>query len=92
MLKLPAKSPNLNAYAERFERTIKYGCLNHLILPDVKTLDYTIFAFQKYYRHERIHQNIGKIIDPIYRFDDKAKIRTIERLPGLLKSYHRLAA
>jgi len=92
MLKLPAKSPNLNSYAERFVRTIKSGCLNHFILPDVKTLEYTISEFQKYYHHERIHQGIGKIIDPIYKLDDKAKIQTIERLGGLLKSYHRLAA
>jgi len=92
VLKLPAKSPNLNAYAERFVKTIKYECLNHFILPDVKTLDYTISEFQKYYHHERIHQGIDKIIDPIYELNDNAEIQTIERLGGLLKSYHRLVA
>lgn len=31
-VKLPARSPNLNAYAERFVRTIKEGCLDQMIL------------------------------------------------------------
>jgi len=31
-VKLPPRSPNLNAYAERFVRTIKESCLNRLIL------------------------------------------------------------
>ena len=31
-LKLPPRSPNLNAYAERFVRTIKESCLDRLIL------------------------------------------------------------
>jgi transposase InsO family protein len=31
-IKLPPRSPNLNAYAERFVRTIKEGCLDQMIL------------------------------------------------------------
>ena len=31
-MKLPARSPNLNAYAERFVRTIKESCMERLIL------------------------------------------------------------
>jgi transposase InsO family protein len=31
-VKLPPRSPNLNAYAERFVRTIKESCLDLLIL------------------------------------------------------------
>ena len=30
-VKLPPRSPNLNAYAERFVRSIKESCLNHTI-------------------------------------------------------------
>jgi transposase InsO family protein len=30
-VKLPPRSPNLNAYAERFVRTIKEGCLERMI-------------------------------------------------------------
>jgi putative transposase len=31
-VKLPPRSPNLNAYAERFVRSIKESCLERLIL------------------------------------------------------------
>ena len=31
-LKLPSRSPNLNAHAERFVRTIKESCLERMIL------------------------------------------------------------
>ena len=91
-LKLPTQIPNLNAFDERFVKTIKHECLNHLILPNIKTLDYAINEFTQYYHHERIHQGIGRIIDPKYELDDKAEIQTVERVGGLLKSYHRLVA
>jgi len=91
-LKLPAHSPDLNAYAERFVKSVKYECLNHLILSSVKQLEYVLEQYRQYYHHERIHQTLGRIIEPKHELDDSAKIQCIERLGGLLKSYHRLAA
>jgi putative transposase len=91
-VKLPPKSPNLNSYAERFVKSIKEECLNHLILSSVKQLEYVLNEYAKYYHHERIHQSIDRIIDPIHKIHDDAGIVCIERLGGLLKSYHRLAA
>ena len=37
-VRLPPRSPNLNAYAERFVRTIKESCLDHLILVGERSL------------------------------------------------------
>jgi hypothetical protein len=91
-IKLPAKSPDLNSIAERFVKTVKYECLNYLILSSVKQLEYTLNHFQQYYHHERIHQSLGRIIEPKHQIDNTSEIVCIERLGGLLKSYHRLAA
>ena len=91
-VKLPAQSPDLNAYAERFVKSIKYECLNHLILSSVEQLEYVLEQYCQYYHHERIHQSLGRIIEPKHNIDDKSEIQCIERLGGLLKSYHRLAA
>jgi len=44
----------------------------------------------KYYHHERIHQGLGRIIDP--RNADNTGDIIGEHLGGLLKSYHRAAA
>ena len=82
----------LNSIAERFVKTVKYECLNYLILSSVKQLEYALNHFQQYYHHERIHQSLGRIIKPKHDIDDNAEIKCIERLGGLLKSYHRLAA
>ncbi len=91
-IKLPAKSPDLNSIAERFVKTVKYECLNYLILSSVEQLEYTLSQYQLYYHHERIHQSLDRIIEPKQSIDEKSEIVCIERLGGLLKSYHRLAA
>jgi len=91
-VKLPARSPDLNSYAERFVKSVKYECLNHLILSSVKQLEYALDQYKDYYHHERIHQSLGRIIEPKHNIDSNADVVCLERLGGLLKSYHRLAA
>jgi transposase InsO family protein len=49
--KLPPRSPNLNAYAERFVRSIKYECLNYLILIVERSLRRTITQYLEHYRN-----------------------------------------
>ena len=91
-VKLPPRSPNLNPYAERFVKSVKEECLDHLILASVEQLEYVVNSYCEYYHHERIHQSLGRIIEPKHKTDHDANIVCIERLGGLLKSYHRLAA
>ena len=91
-VKLPARSPDLNCYAERFVKSVKSECLDHLILSSVEQLEYVLGQYSAYYHHERIHQSLDRIIEPKHSLDDGAEIVCIERLGGLLKSYHRLAA
>ena len=90
-VKLPLRSPNLNAYAERFVRSIKEECLNHLILSSEEQLRYVLSEYLSYYHHERIHHGLNRIIDPQHE-SCQGEIMCIERLGGLLKSYHRKAA
>jgi len=63
-----------------------------MILSFVEQLEYVLDEYGTYYHNERIHQSLGRIIDPIHDIDDNADIVCIERLSGLLKSYHRIAA
>ena len=48
-VRLPPRSPNLNAYAERFVRTIKESCLNRLILFGERSLQRAIGEFVAHY-------------------------------------------
>ena len=73
------KSPNFNAYAEPFFRSIKEECLSKLILSSETQLRHVLSKHPEYYHHKRIHQGIDRIIDPRYegRLGD---IICIERL------------
>jgi transposase InsO family protein len=90
-MKLPPRSPNLNAYAERFVRSVKEERLGHLIFSSEKQLRHVLSEYLKYCHHERIRQGIDKIIEPQHE-GNQGEIICIEHLGGLLNSYHRKAA
>jgi hypothetical protein len=90
-VKLPPRSPHLNAHAERFVRSVREECLDHLLLFSEEQLRYVLTEYLKYYHHERIPQGLNRIIEPQHEGNQGETI-CIERLGGLLKSYHRKAA
>jgi hypothetical protein len=56
---LPARSPNLNAFAERWVRSVKSECLSKLILFGEASLPRAITQFIEHYHLERPHQGKG---------------------------------
>jgi len=93
-VKLPPKSPNLNAYAERFVRSIKHECLNRIIPIGEKHLWRAVDAYVKHYNHDRPHQGVGNVVlDPsLEPAEPVGKIICDEQLGGLIHSYRRDAA
>lgn len=93
-VKLPPRSPNLNAYAERFVRSIKESCLKRLILFGERSLRIAIREFVEHYHHERNHQGLeNRLIAPTRQVGlSCGAMRKRERLGGLLNSYYRNAA
>jgi transposase InsO family protein len=57
-VKLPPRSPNLKAHAERFVRTIKESCLERMILFGEGSLRKAIHEFVEHYHRERNHQGL----------------------------------
>jgi putative transposase len=91
--KLPFRSPNLNAYAERFVRTVKDQCLSRLLVTSEESLRKALKEFAAHYHHERPHQGIGNVI-PLPRPKDlignhQGRIVKKSRLGSLLNFYHR---
>jgi Integrase core domain len=88
LLRLPACSPNLNAFAERFVRSIKQECLRHIVPLGEGHLRRTIGDFMVHYHAERNHQGLGNIIPFLERARPVARgaIRRRERLGGLLNT------
>ena len=56
---LLAKSPNLNAFAERWVRSVKQECLSKLILFGEGPLSRVLTEYNRHYHHERNHQRKG---------------------------------
>jgi putative transposase len=92
-VKLPPQSPNLNAYAERFVRSIKESCLERLVLFGENSLRTAVREFVAHYLRERHHQGLGNrlVIPEIGEMGNKGAIRCRERLGGMLNYYHRAA-
>ena len=93
-VQLPARSPNLNAYAERWVRSAKEECLSKLILFGEGSLRRALYNYTVHYHEERNHQGKSNVL----LFPQKTKppitadIECQERLGGLLGYYHRRAA
>lgn len=94
IIRLPPRSPNLNAYAERFVGSIKSECLNRLIFFGEGSLRRALSEYMAHYHLERNHQGINNHLltaaanDPNYG----GKLARRERLGGMLSYYHRLSA
>ena len=93
-VKLPPRSPNLNAYAERFVRTIKESCLNRLILFGESSLRQAVAEFVTHYHQERPHQGLNnQLIRPAAdHCRNRGTVQRRQRLGGLLNYYYRAAA
>ena len=95
-LPLPARSPNLNAFAERWVKSVKDGCLSKLILFGEVSLKRALREYLAHYHAERNHQGKGNVL--LFPTATQAKNRVDgsvackERLGGLLIYYHRDAA
>ena len=92
-LVLPARSPNLNAFAERFVGSAKSECLKRIVPLGEGHLRATVREFVQHYHEERPHQGLGnELIAPNTTVIGTGPVRCRERLGGLLKFYDREAA
>jgi len=91
--KLPPRSPNLNAHAERFVRTIKESCLEQMILFGEESLRTAIHNFVSHYHTERNHQGLAnQVISPEPgHLRSAGVVQRRHRLGGMLNYYYRAA-
>jgi transposase InsO family protein len=94
-LRLPPRSPNLNAFAERWVRSVQEECLSHRILFGERSLRKGLTQFQEHYHEERNYQSKNNVL--LFRIPAplapgrRRVIRCRERLGGLLRYYSRAA-
>ena len=92
-LRLPANSPNLNAYAESFVLSIRGECLDRFVPLSERHLRTAVTEYVVHYHTERNHQGLGnELITPLpASANDAGPIVSRERLGGILNYYCRAA-
>ena len=104
-VRTPYQAPNAAAHAERWVRSVRRECLNHLILFGLGRLQRVLNEYRVFFNEHRPHQGIGNRVPKVLRLpsadgcerpsDDPLAPGTVECeefLGGLLKSYYRKAA
>jgi transposase InsO family protein len=94
-LALPKRSPNLNAFMERWVRSVKEECLCRLVILGETSLRRALAEYVAHFHHERNHQGLGNVI-PAPLLEDRigasdGRIERRRRLGGLLNFYFRRA-
>jgi putative transposase len=98
-LRLPPRSPNLNAYAERFVLSIKSECLDRMIIVGERHLRHVIDEYVEHYHHERNHQDMDNSLLMTQQSRTlnepqsvSSNVHRHQRLGGILNFYARTAA
>jgi hypothetical protein len=93
-IRLPPRSPNLNAFLERFVRSLKSECLEKIIFFGERSLRNAVREYLVHFHRERNHQGLdNEVIDPRDEVGQTdGEIRCRDRLGGMLRYYYRDAA
>ena len=94
VIRLSPRSPNLNAYAKRFIRSIKEECVSKLIPIGTAMLRRSLQEYVEHYHLERNHQGLDNqlLVPRPAPHARKSQVNRRTRLGGLLNFYERAAA
>jgi putative transposase len=94
VIKTPVRSPQANAFAERFVGTVRRECLDHLLIVSERHLRGVLTQWQAHYNDHRPHQgreqrapndNAGRVVDLTAAIERRLAVG------GLINEYHRAA-
>ncbi len=62
VLRTPFRTPNANAHAERFVKTVRSECLDHLVILNAGHLERVLRSYVRHYNGHRPHQGLSQAI------------------------------
>jgi len=92
-IRTPVRSPCANAYAERFVRTIRSECLDHLLVVSRRHLQSVLDEYVRHYNRARPHRGL-RLAQPIphpVSTPDGGAITRRDVLGGMVDEYDRAA-
>lgn len=90
IIRTPVRAPNVNAFAERFVRTLREECLDELIVINERHLQNILVEFIDYYNSRRPHQGLEQQ-SPIEQPSSSSEGMVTKRkvLGGIINDYYR---
>ncbi len=93
IVRTPYRAPNANAYAERWVRSARTACLDHLLIANETHVRRVLTEYVTFYNQARPHQGLEQrcpvALPPPVR---DGPVRRRDRLGGLLHDYYREVA
>jgi len=92
VIRTPIRAPKANAFAERFVRTVRSECLDHVLVYGRRHLDRVLAAYVTHYTEQRPHRGLdlatprGGASSPA-RHTERRRIDRRDVLGGLIQEY-----
>ena len=86
----PFQAPRANSFAERWVRSVREECLDHILILNENHLRRVLKEYGEYYNHARPHQGISQrfpVSGP--EWSTKRPIYRRDILGGVIHDYHR---
>ena len=92
-MRTPYRAPNANAYAERWIRSARAECLDHLLIASEGHLRRVLTEYVACYNHARPHQGLEQRCPVALHAPARdGPVRRHDTLGGLLHDYYREVA
>jgi len=93
VVKTPIAAPKANAFAERWVRTARRECLDHILIRGRRYLERTLEEFVMHYKAGRPHRGLRLACpSPPTSSSTLGTVRRRDCLGGLIHEYHRCVA
>ncbi len=92
VINTPVRAPNANAFAERWIRTAREECLDHILIFSATHLKRVLTEFVQYYNASRPHQGIDQHIPIPYPGSSGKNIQRRDILGDIIHDYYRVPA
>lgn len=92
IVRTPFRTPKATAIAERWVRSVRHECLDHLLILNQRHLTRVVEEYTHYYNAARPHQGLAQQAPIPLPRSSQGVIRCRDVLGGMLRDYYRDAA